>query len=483
MLPAGRIVIASVAVAPRSSRGPAVGPPTVTLQLFPGGSDRPRELEYARAIVEVLSGPGAGLHAEVAREGLEIGSHPANALCIPDPSVSKFHARVVRAPEGFVLEDAGSTNGVFMGEHRVLRGVLADGSGFQIGRTGLRLRAIEGRGRVPLSDDDFFGGLLGRHVAMRELFVLLGRAARSDATVLIEGETGTGKELAARALHEHSLRAAGPLEVLDCGAVPATLLEAEVFGHRRGAFTGADDSVPGIFERADGGTAFLDEVGELPLELQPKLLRVLEERAVRRLGDAAVRKLDVRVVAATNRDLRRLVAEGRFREDLYHRLAVVRLRIPALRERRNDISLLALHFLQRALGSASVGGQWVNLLLASFARLEAYDWPGNVRELKNVIDRAVVLADPAALTGDDASRCLAELTDGLQRSLIGEEPLKEAKARFEREYLEAVLRRTGGNVRRAAEIAGVHQKSFERLLRRYTILREGPGDEPKGEAP
>ncbi|HEV8323892.1 MAG TPA: sigma 54-interacting transcriptional regulator [Myxococcota bacterium] len=481
-------------MAPRPARNPASSPPTVTLQLFPGPSERPAALEYARAMVELVAGPGADAsvapgpaaparQAEVGREGLEIGSHPSNGLRLVDDSVSKFHARVLRAPEGFVLEDAGSTNGVFMGEHRVLRAVLANGSAFQVGRCTLRLRVVEGRGRVELHEEDFFGGLIGRHVAMRELFVLLARAARAEATVLLEGETGTGKELAARALHAHSARAAGPFEVLDCGAIPGNLLEAEVFGHRRGAFTGAEESVPGVFERAGGGTVFLDEVGELPLELQPKLLRVLEERTVRRLGDAQVRQCDVRVVAATNRDLRRMVADGRFREDLYHRLAVVRLRIPALRERKDDVALLSLHFLQRALGGANVGGQWVHLLVASFDRLKAHDWPGNVRELRNVIERAVVLADPAALTGDDAARCLAELTEGLARSLIGEEPLRQAKARFEREYLEAALRRTGGHVRRAAEIAGVHQKSFERLLRRYGILREQSDENPKGEKP
>jgi transcriptional regulator with GAF, ATPase, and Fis domain len=309
----------------------------------------------------------------------------------------------------------------------------------------------------------------------------LEKVAPTDATVLVEGETGTGKELVARALHEASMRAAAPFVTVDCGAMPENLMESELFGHVRGAFTGAMNDRKGAFEEAHGGTLFLDEIGELPLSLQPKLLRALEARTVRRLGTNQQRPVDLRIVAATNRSLARSVNEGTFREDLYYRLAVVEIRLPPLRARRDDIPMLATHFLEGFTGTPT------KVPATMLAALMTRAWPGNVRELRNYLERSVSLGLPVAGAGTEApaeQRAEPLLPQGLGTLVPVHLAMKEAKLawieQFESVYVRALLDRTGGNVTRAAALAGISRRFLQRLMVR-TGLRSpdaGDGDDP-----
>jgi two-component system response regulator AtoC len=329
----------------------------------------------------------------------------------------------------------------------------------------LALRAGEGTSA--------FHAIIGKSARMLEVYRLLEQAAALDITVLLGGETGTGKELAARAVHYHSARKERRFVPVNCGALPPDLVESELFGHARGAFTGAATAKAGLFEEADGGTIFLDEVGELPLATQVKLNRALQEREIRRVGDTAAVRVDVRVIAATHRDLRAEVAGGRFREDLFYRLHVFPVRLPALRERLEDVPLLAAHFLEkhaRAFRRAVTGFEPDALGI-----LAGYAWPGNVRELENAIERAVAVARgeriaaadlPAELSAADAA---ASPAGAALTTLPFREAVDEVRDRASREYLVALLREVGGNVTKAAERAGMERESLHRLLKRYGL--------------
>jgi two-component system response regulator HydG len=303
---------------------------------------------------------------------------------------------------------------------------------------------------------------------MRALREEIARVAPTDAFVLVEGETGTGKELVVRSLHAQSPRRERLLVPVACAAVPETLLESELFGHERGAFTGATARKLGRFEVADGGTLFLDDVDTLPLAIQAKLLRAVQEGELQRLGSAVVRRVDVRVVAATNRDLRAEVRAGRFREDLYYRLAVVPLRVPALRERREDIARLVEHFVRQQ--GPRIGRRVRSVAAEALAELVAYDWPGNVRELRSVVERALVmdtgevlrLPAPLAARGTKAMAAVGVQGDGAEE--LGTAPLAELMTRYKRELAQSALERAGGNHRRAAELLGLHRPSFTRML-------------------
>jgi DNA-binding NtrC family response regulator len=339
----------------------------------------------------------------------------------------------------------------------------------------LALRSENRRLRDELAGE--FRGLIGDSPAMREVYRLIRRAGPADVTVLITGESGTGKELVARALHQESRRARGPFVALNCSALPAELVEGELFGHLRGAFTGADRDREGLFEAADGGTLFLDEIGDLALAAQAKLLRALEERQIMRLGATRPTAVDVRVVAATHRPLERLAAEGAFRTDLLYRLQVVAIELPPLRERRADIPALAAHFVA---GFAERHRSPVRALADDARRaLLAHDWPGNVRELRNALERAVVLSEndaidaadlPAQVTGSAAPLRPAE-------AALADLHFAEARARalhaFDRSFLAAALDRHGGNVSRTARALGLHRQSLQKLLRRLEIATDG----------
>jgi two-component system, NtrC family, response regulator HydG len=337
----------------------------------------------------------------------------------------------------------------------------------------LSLRAENARLRRELSGE--FRGLIGDSEALREAVRVLRRAAPTGATVLLEGESGTGKELAARALHAESRRARGPFVAINCAALPGELVERELFGHVRGAFTGAERDSPGLFEAAEGGTLFLDEVGDLALPAQAKLLRVLEERAVTRLGSTAPVPVDVRLVAATHRSLEGLVAERSFREDLLYRLRVITLHLPPLRERRADILPLALHFVAEL--AARHGRPVADLDEGARRLLLAHDWPGNVRELRNALERAVVLVEGEEIRAGDLPPHLAEsraALDPLDAALAGL-PFAQARARaaeeWERRFLRAALERHGGNVSAAARSLGLHRQSLQKRLRALGMAR------------
>ena len=403
---------------------------------------------------------GRGKGALVCRsidDSVTIGSHAGNGLVIADPTVSRFHARIELDRHGFLLTDLDSTNGTFVGGLRVNAAYLPPKAKLVLGDVEVLFELQKEAEELPLSQADRFGALVGQSSAMRRLFEELKQVAESDATVLLSGETGTGKDLAASELHRHSSRRERPFVVVDCGGLPESLIDAELFGHERGAFTGANSARAGAFEEADGGTLFLDEIAELSPMMQVKLLRAIEARTVKRLGSNDWRKVDVRVVTATHQDLARLCNQRLFREDLYFRLAVVRLRLPPLRERLDDLPLLVAAALDEIGAGASL--QLDERLLAA---LRARHWAGNVRELRNVVQRAVVLG-PAALAEDAVE----------SRALGDEEPYKLAKARaieeFERRYLVGLLERHGGTVAKAARAADVDAAWLFRLIKRYQI--------------
>jgi DNA-binding NtrC family response regulator len=329
------------------------------------------------------------------------------------------------------------------------------------------LRAQVGAGESP-------GGLLGRSPAMREVFRTVRRMAQSSAGVLIRGESGTGKELVAHAIHELSARAAGPFVALNCAAIPASLIESELFGHERGAFTDARERRIGRFEAASGGTLFLDEIGELDPGVQAKFLRALEERRIERLGGGAPIEVDVRVVAATNRDLERDVASGRFRADLYYRIHVVPIDLPALRERREDVRLLAEHFLARAREAAGRGPR--RIAPDALAALERFPWPGNVRELRNAVERAVALCegDVVELADLPASIVRTERIEALRQAVrAGRLSFEEAVADFERALLLEALEESGWNQTRAAERLGTTRRALKLRIDRLALKPPG----------
>jgi transcriptional regulator with GAF, ATPase, and Fis domain len=412
----------------------------------------------------VLDGPDRGLRQRLGPGVIRVGAGPAADIRLTDPTVSRVHCTLELKPGGIRIVDLGSTNGVVVHGVRVEAGVLTGGSTITIGSTTMRVDVTGDGVRVEVSPVDCFGDVLGGSVEMRRLYAVLDRIAPTDTTMLIQGETGTGKDAVARAVHAASRRSSKPFVAIDCGAIAETLIESELFGHVRGAFSGAVQERRGLFEEASGGTLFLDEIGELPLALQPKLLRALETREVRPVGGNASRRVDVRVLAATNRPLASAVNAGTFREDLYYRLAVVEVALPPLRERREDIPMLAQSFHEQLAGPGQPG-----LPPNVVASLTARAWPGNVRELRNYIERSISLgwAESSAARPTHERPAVAA-PPALDALVSTELPLKEARARwttqFELLYATALLRKTGGNVTRAAELAGVARRSFQRLM-------------------
>jgi DNA-binding NtrC family response regulator len=414
-------------------------------------------LAVRRARLKVVRGPDKGAQLELAEaESVLLGSDPDADLVLNDDTVSARHAELKPTVRGWVVRDLGSTNGVVVGDLRVMEALLDDKRRLVLGETELEWRLLDGEAEHALSEGGF-GTLIGESPAMRTLFGRLEQAAGSDSTVLLEGESGTGKEVIAQALHHASQRNEGPFVVVDCGALASGIIDSELFGHERGAFTGADRARSGALEEASGGTLFLDEIGELPLEHQTKLLRALEAREVRRVGSSKPRPIDVRVIAATHRKLERQVQAGQFRADLYYRLAVLRLHVPSLRDRREDVLPLARHFVQRFRP-----GQDPDPILGGglATALGSYDWPGNVRELRNVIERL----------------CLLGELDTRLREQAPPAPYAQAREeaidRFEREYCRALLAHSDGVVARAAERAGISRQMLHRILRKHELRGE-----------
>jgi transcriptional regulator with PAS, ATPase and Fis domain len=432
-------------------------------------------LTLRRMRLTVLHGPEANTVVETEGELLRIGAHARNDLVLTDAKVSRRHAEIIRTQSGVLLRDAGSTNGTWMGQAKVTEATLSGETVFRVGQTEIRFEPLDEQVDITPSEETQFEDLVGASTVMREVFSVLERIAPTELNVLVTGETGTGKELVSRAIHLRSARRDGPLVVFDCGAAPENLIESELFGHVQGAFTGAVEARPGVFEQAHGGTLFLDELGELPMSLQPKLLRVLERREIRRVGGTKVVPVDVRVVAATNRDLAFEVAAGRFRSDLFYRLAVVEVGLPALRKRLEDLPLLVQHVLETYPGSTSVRHVASDVMEV----LSKWRWPGNVRELRNTILRAVPFSDGDTVT-------LSALPDALRvgaehRAVIADRNLempassdyREAKNEllegFERHYLEELMKSVDGKLAKAARVAGIDRRTIQRMLRDHGL--------------
>ncbi len=316
---------------------------------------RPKELRLRKCKL-VYEGPDGPVERVFDEPVINIGSHADNDIVLDDDTVSRFHCKIYQGEDSYILTDLDSTNGTAIHRVRIREAYLHPGCTVSAGQSELSFFALDERFKVVPSKRDRCGDLIGSTIQMRELFGIIEKIAPSGATVVIEGETGTGKEVVAQSIHQLSNRSRGPFTVFDCGAVPANLIESELFGHEKGSFTGASSTRQGLFEVAQRGTIFLDELGELDLDLQPKLLRVLEQREVRRVGSTKPLKIDVRVIAATNRNLAEEVKAGRFREDLFYRLSVVRLMLPALRERTEDIPLLCEHLLGKLTFNRSSDG-------------------------------------------------------------------------------------------------------------------------------
>jgi DNA-binding NtrC family response regulator len=410
--------------------------------------------------VEVVDGPDKGAHA-VGGEVLSVGTARDNALVASDFTVSRYHLEVAARPNGILVTDLGSTNGTYAGAVRIERAIVPPGTLVTLGGTTVRFDdAIKKTVAAP-AEAQRFAGMIGRSAQLLRLFADIERVAATPTSVLIVGESGTGKERVAEALHARSPRAGEPLVTIDCGALASTLLASELFGHERGAFTGADRTHAGAFERAKGGTVFLDEIGELPSADQSALLGVLERRRFRRVGGTGELELGARVIAATNRDLRAEVNNGRFRHDLYHRLAVVVLRIPPLRERPEDVVPLVEHFARELGADGPVGALFG---AEAIARWQRHPWPGNVRELRNAVEAALVVGP--GLSAEPAAVQAAEQGGPLP-------PYKDARAAllkdFERGYLVRLLAEAGGNVSQAARAAKMDRSHLIDLLHRHGL--------------
>jgi DNA-binding NtrC family response regulator len=453
---------------------------TGTISIAPRDSDTPS----ATFVLLAVDGADRGARWVIdatSPSRILLGKSPTCDIRLADPAVSRRHASLHVSRSRLRLTDLGSTNGTFVNGIMIGDAWLDGGEFVRVGETSFHVQAGEARGPVPLSQRTSFGQVVGGSEPMRRLYPLCEKLAASDVPVVIEGETGTGKEVLAESLHAMWRRADGPFVVFDCVAAPPTLLETLLFGYEKGAFTGAATSRAGVFERAHSGTLLIDEIGDLDIGLQPKLLRVIQTREVQRVGRSGATKVDVRVIAVTRRDLDREVQAGRFRDDLFFRLNVARIELPPLRERRGDVTLLARHFWEQ------LGGAGRPIPPELLQRCEDYAWPGNVRELQNLVARHLALGeladletlmppsavrDPlvAAFEGsqaapgrDDCGSAPDFVDEIIARNLVLSDARERVLDVFERRYVEHMLRVHRGNVTRAAAAAGLARRYFHVL--------------------
>ena len=504
-----------------SKKFPDYIPPTKIAYI----SGRPAALHLRKCKLVIEREDGQSSEYIFDQNNIALGAMEDNDLVIEDDTVSRYHCRIYQDENSYLVQDLDSTNGTFVNRVRIKEAYLKPGCTVTIGKTDVKFQSLDERVEILPSNREAFGDIVGKSVRMREIFGILEKIAPTGVTVVIEGETGTGKEVVARTTHLTSTRSKGPFVVFDCGAVPENLIESELFGHEKGSFTGAIMSRQGLFEMAQGGTIFLDELGELNLDLQPKLLRALEQREIRRVGSNKSVKIDVRVIAATNRNLEDEVKSGRFREDLFYRLSVVRVMLPSLRERREDIPLLVKHFLRSASFNRE-GGTRVRIKGISRDALDClmnYHWPGNVRELVNVIERACSFADTEYIQPEDLPENISgigivqrrvstqeetEKSSGLTTGNVPvgvplglgapaagggasmpiglEKTFKDAKeewvSSFERDYITNLLRRNDSNISHAAKEADIDRKYFRKLMKKYGVeIANLKDDEPDDE--
>lgn len=457
-----------------------------TLTSFDAG----RSLKMPSIRVAVTLSDQRVVTASLDLKPLTIGTSADCDLVVADPRVSRRHCELRLTERGVVLRDLGSKNGTLLGNVPLIEVFLPLSVPVQIGNSELVIQTSGSSSVIPLASALNFGDALGQSFPMRALFGKLERAAPTDETILLLGESGTGKEVLAKAIHQNSRRHSGPFVVVDCAAIAPNLAEGELFGHMRGAFTGAAGTQPGLLEMANGGTLFIDEIGELPLDLQPKLLRALESRQIRRLGASDYRPFDARIVAATHRNLKARVAEGAFREDLYYRLAVVTVHVPALRERKDDIPILVERFLTQRDPPRTLSDLPPNTL----SLLKAHEWPGNVRELRNTVARLLLFPElieelidrsrpsvppPSGPVRPSAPPALKEAEKKEPERLAKLADLKLPEARevvleeFEREYVAMKLKQYDGNVSKTAEAMGVSRQLVHRLIERYGLRGKG----------
>lgn len=408
-----------------------------------------------RAVLRITEGPGKGRSVEIA-SSLTIGSRPDSDLRIEDPTVSRKHAQIMRTADGFLLQDLGSTNGTFLNDVRVDRAYLRSGAVVTVGETSMVFSTGADDAIRSEQAPSTFGQMVAVSEPMLKAFTLLEGLAASNITVLIEGETGTGKELAARAVHDRSPRAKRPFVIFDCSTVPGQLMESELFGHAKGAFTGASEARPGAVEEAEGGTLFLDEIGELPLDLQPKLLRLLDLKEFKRVGTSDRKVVDVRFVAATNVDLEDRVRRDLFRRDLFFRISAAKVTLLPLRERPKDIATLARHFL----GILSrEQGRNLTLKKDALGALSKHQWPGNSREIKNLLETAVALCRSDTISAAD----LPFQTAGNQSSSDG------SLAGAEEQAIRDALEKAGDNKRKAARLLGIAPSTLYAKMKKFGL--------------
>jgi len=425
-----------------------------------------------RVRLSVMRGPDKGV--EFSWEGLlvRVGSSLDNDLVLSDETVSRNHFRIELDEKGYRIRDLGSKNGLLVDSIAVIDAYLPASCRITLGDTVLKYREGRETVEVEIATGNRLGDLIGCSSQMRHLFALIQKVAKTDATVLIEGESGTGKELTAYALHEMSARKGRCFEIVDCSAIPDSIIESELFGHVRGAFTGAIASRKGAIESAAGGTLFLDEISELPLPLQGKVLRLIERREVKSVGGDSYRTIDARIIAASNRNLRDEVSKGNFREDLYYRLAVMKLRVPPLRERPEDIGLLVEALLDMF---SRRDGKLYTVTHSMMTRLLSYEFPGNVRELKNLLERSCLLSEGVELDIEFGTRPPLE-PGGFGFESLMTLPYKDAKdalvSAFEEKYWTRLLELCDDNVSEAARRGGIHRKSLEYLLKKFRPRQE-----------
>ena len=444
-----------------------------TLVIDPSG--RTQSILLHKSKLLAVSGPLQGREFVINKDVFTMGSGEQNDLILDDSTISRRHCEIQVVPEGYLIKDLGSTNGTIVQGLRVTEAFLSHGTEFQLGKTKIVFVPLQETIEYMLSNKENFGGMIGSSVPMRRVFHIAETYAPTDATILIEGETGTGKEVLAEEIHRHSKRKDKPFIVLDCASLAKDLIASELFGHTKGSFTGATSDRIGAFEHADGGTIFLDEIGDLSLDLQPKLLRVLEKREIRRVGSNKVKNVDVRIISATNRNLKTELNNEKFREDLFYRLSVVHIELPPLRKRKEDVPVLTRKFLLEFAGEDAVS-QIVDFDKTMDA-FKNHEWPGNVRELRNLLEFACYSGHkPLNLgaflyMGKNQDRQSAPVPVAAEWTV--DHPFKVAKnnliAKFEVAYVSELLKKHEGNVSKASRHAGIERAYLQRLIRKYKL--------------